>query len=260
MFKYIWHEFKEALNRKTTYLYIAGIFALCLIANAAVVGFRMIYGTNEGTYAYNLIEYATWCFIIPYYSCIFIADIAFGKTYPNPQIRNGLTAKLTRSLIYLSKLFVSIILAMMYLVVAFVFLIGLTTIFQMRDGNITSYSIVDFLNKMAIAIPLWIAGLAIAMMCLFMFEKRKMAFIWYFVITLVIPRLIMLLAAEPFRIDFFRFLRRYTISQNFSLIPYPADPARSVPLTIALGIIYTVVATVIGCIAYSRKTGTIEAE
>ena len=113
MFKYIWHEFKEALNRKTTYLYIAGIFALCLIANAAVVGFRMIYGTNEGTYAYNLIEYATWCFIIPYYSCIFIADIAFGKTYPNPQIRNGLTAKLTRSLIYLSKLFVSIILAMM---------------------------------------------------------------------------------------------------------------------------------------------------
>ena len=85
MGNYIVSEFKKATNRKLFYAYLIGIVALVLVANIAVVSFRLVYGYNDGTYAYNIIEYATWCFAIPYYSCILIADMAFGMTYPNPQ-------------------------------------------------------------------------------------------------------------------------------------------------------------------------------
>ena len=254
MFKYIIREFNSAIHRKYTYAYLLGILVLCIVANAAVVGFRMIYGTNEGTYAYNLMVYATWCFVIPYYTCIFIADMIFGKEYPNPLIKDKDTKNLSRVQIYLSKLIASIVLALVFAVITFVVLLITTSLFQINEGFVKGYEIKSFLNKMAIAIPLWIAGIAFGNMFLFVFENKKKAFIGFFVLVLVIPRLIMLFAAEPFKWALFKFLRTYTITQNFSLIPYPADPARNVPLTIALGIIYAVISTVVGIVVYKKKS------
>lgn len=253
MFKYISHELKNALHRKYTYYYVIGILALCVIANAAVVGFRMIYGTNEGTYAYNLMVYATWCFVIPYYSCIFISDMIFGKTYPNPMIKDKDTSSLSRTQIYFSKLIAQILLAVVFVAVAFVILLATTCLFQIKDGMVSGYEITDFLGKMALAVPLWIAGISMGNMFLFVHEKKKFAFIGYYVITLVIPRIIMFFAAEPFRWAFFRFLRTYTITQNFSLIPYPADPARNELLIVLLGVIFTVISSAIGCVYYNKK-------
>lgn len=254
MLNYICKEFKGALRRKYTYAYVVGILALCVIANAAVVGFRMIYGTNEGTYAYNLMVYATWCFVIPYYSCIIIADMIFGKTYPNPMIKDKDTNGLSRTQLYFSKMIAAILLAMVFVVIAFVFLLGTTALFQIRDGMVSGYEISDFLGKMMLAVPLWIAGISMGNMFLFMFEQKKKAFIGFFIVTLVIPRLIMFFAAEPFRWAAFRFLRKFTITQNFSLIPYPADPARSVPLTIAMGVIVTIVSSIVGCVYFNKKS------
>lgn len=253
MFQYMARDLKSALHRKHTYVYVIGIFAIVLIANIAVVAFRMIYGTNEGTYAYNIIEYATWCFIIPYYSCICIADLGFGKNYPNPQIKDKITKNMNRTSIYLSKLFTEIILAVMFLVIAFILLVAITTLFQFRDGTISIYSIKDFLSKMAIAIPLWFAGIAFGNMFLFIFEDKKKAYISFFILTLIIPRIIMFLAAEPLSIPFFKAIRTYLISQNFSLLPYPADPARNVPLTVISGLLYAIIASIIGIIFYKKK-------
>lgn len=253
MSKNIFLEFKKAISRKYSLMYVLCIAALVLIANIAVIAFRAIYGANEGTYAYNLVEYATWCFVLPYYTCIFIADIVFGKDYPNPLIRNGHTNRLNRTQMYLSKLVAALLLALVFVVIAVVALFAITSIFQISDGIVSWYSICDFLEKMVIAFPLWFAGVSFGLMFLFVFPKKKYAFIGFFVLTLAIPRLIMLLAAEPFKIPAFRLIRKYTITQNFSLIPYPADPARNVSLTVAVGLIYGVIATIIGCIYYNKK-------
>lgn len=253
MVNYIIRQFGAAMRRKYTYAYVIGILALCVVANAAVVGFRMIYGTNEGTYAYNLMVYATWCFVIPYYSCIFIADMIFGKEYPNPMIKDKDTKDLTRTQIYLSKFIASALLSIVFMVIAFVFLLLTTSLFQINEGMVKGYQITDFLGKMLLAVPLWIAGIAFGNMFLFIFENKKKAFIGFFVLVLIIPRAIMIFAAEPFKWAFFRLLRTYTITQNFSLIPYPADPARNVTLTIVLGFVYAIIATVTGIVAYNKK-------
>lgn len=243
----IFKEFNSAIKQKYTLIYLVCTVALVILANTAVVGFRLIYGDNEGTFAYNLLEYATWCFIIPYYSCIFISDIAFGKEYP---VQSHIEVSPLR--LYFTKLIVSILLAAVFLIAAFAFLIGITALFQIRDGGLQGYMIKGFTRKMVIAIPLWFAGVGIANMCLFTHRKKKFAFVSFAVITVVIPRLVMLFAAEPFRWAAFRTLRVYTITQNMSLIPYPADPSRNVPLTIALGIVYGIIAIAIGCISYLR--------
>lgn len=253
MVSYIAREWKRALKRRYTYAYVLGIFALCLLANIAVIAFRTIYGTNEGTYAYNLIEYATWCFVLPYYSCIFIADMGFGKGYPNPHIKDSLTKNLNRVQIYFSKLIAEILLAAVFLVISFVLLISITTLFQFRDGTISTYTILDFAEKMLYATPLWIAGISFGNMFLFLFEDKKKAYISFFVLTFLVERVIMQLAAEPLQLAPFKFIRTYLITQNFSLIPYPADPSRNISLTIALGFIYAAIAGIVGAIYYKKK-------
>ncbi|HOO27686.1 MAG TPA: hypothetical protein PLU43_04420 [Lachnospiraceae bacterium] len=253
MGSYIARELKKALKRRYTYAYVLGILILCLLANIAVMAFRTIYGTNEGTYAYNLIEYATWCFVLPYYSCIFIADMGFGKIYPNPHIKDNVTKNLSRTQIYLSKLITEVLLAIVFLVIAFILLISITALFQLRDRTICSYTIWDFTQKMVFATPLWIAGISFGNMFLFLFEDKRKAYVGFFILTFAVPRIIMQLAAEPLKLAPFKVIRTYLITQNFSLLPYPADPARNIPLTVALGFIYAAIASVIGAIVYNKK-------
>lgn len=246
-------EMNMAVKRKFTRWYALGIVALVLIANIAVVAFRIIYGANAGTYAYNLLEYATWCFVIPYYSCILIADIVFGNEAGYLEGAKEDSSKVARFKVYLSKLVTALALGAVYAVFAIIALVLITTLFQIRDARLSWYSISDFLGKFAIALPLWYAGVSFGMMFLFVFSKKRYAYIAYFVLTLLIPRVIMMFAAEPFLIHFFRIVRSYTLTQNFSLIPYPADPSRNVVLTIVLGLVYGTVSNVIGCIACSKK-------
>ena len=249
MIKDIFTEFNTAIKRKYTLVYLLSLAALVILANTAVVAFRVIYGDNEGTFAYNLLEYATWCFVIPYYSCIFISDIVFDKGLPAKSQESSVPFRL-----YITKLISSILLAAVFLVAAFAFLIGVTALFQISDGGLKSYMILSFTNKMVLAIPSWFGGICFANASLFIHSKKKNAFISYFIITLVIPRIIMFFAAEPFRIAAFRFLRKFTITQNISLIPYPADPSRSVPLTIALGLVYGLIACAVGIVFYAKKS------
>ena len=254
MIKYILAEFDTSLRRKSAYVYFAGIFALCIIANIAVIAFRGIYGTNEGTYAYNIMEYAAWSFIVAYLSCILIANTVFGSRYPVPEKEKGPDGELSRAQIYVGKLVASLMLALVFLVITFVVLVATTAAFHAGDDRtLDSEAIRIFCGKLFLSLPLFFAGISFAVMCLFVFEDKKKAFAGFYVITLFIPRLIIFLAGDSCNISFFKMLRTYTISQCFTLIPYPLNPDRNVPLMIALGFGYAVLSIVIGIIIYNKK-------
>ncbi len=247
------NELKQGLGRKLSRYYIIGIFALCILSNIAVMAFRSIYGSNEGTFAYNIMTYATWCFFIPYYSCIYIADIIFGSRYPylnNDAIQNNGQGPVK---VYLVKLFASILLALVFLAITLVCFIVITLLFHISEKSIRAYDIQDFLQKMTYAVPLWLAGIGMGNMFLFLFEKKRKAYIAYFLLVVVFERGVMFLAAEPLKLEPFRRLRTILITQQFSLIPYPADPARNIPLTVFLGFLYFAVSTIIGIAVYRKK-------
>ena len=248
MFAYISKDLKRAASSKLAKMYLIGTAALILIANIAVISFRFIYGSNEGTFAYNVFEYASWCFLIPYYSCILLGLMAFGKDYPDAK-KEGLVPWQ----MYIAKLIEAIALAIVFLVIAFVLLYVVTLLFHINEGAITRPIVKNFLNKAFLSLPLWFAGISFAIMFLFIIKNRLGAILGFAVVTVIIPQLIRIFSLDSFKFEFFRMIRRYTITQSFGLVPYPSYPERSVPLIVTIGIVYGVIAVIIGIIVYSKK-------
>lgn len=250
MIKYITRELQNVFRQKRTLITAIVIVALCFLANLAVMAFTLIYGSDrDGVLGSNVLAFATWVFVIPYYACILFADQVFG-TYPNPMIKDKITKNMSRTLIYVGKFFSALVLALAYMLLAFVFMLLSTRIFH---SDIAAYDISLFIENMLIAVPLWIAGISFGMMFLFIFENKKHAFIVYFVVVMIIPRIVMFFAAEPFSVSFLVTVRKILIDQSFGHIPYPADPNRNVTFIIAEGIVYTIISCIIGIIAFNKK-------
>lgn len=254
MGRYIINDFNRAMRSKWTRIYLIAGLALVLLANIAVVCFRFIYGSNEGTFAYNVFEYASWCFLIPYYSCIIIGDIAIGRNADRSAKRREEAAKeLKPWQYYISKLIIAIMLAICFFVAAFIALYVVTALFHINEGAISWPVIKLFLSKAAVALPLWFAGISFAIMFLMLFEKRILSYGYFAILVFVIPQCIRILSLDSVDLEFFRIIRRYTITQSFGLVPYPSYPERSVPLIVAIGLVYGLVATVAGIVLYGRK-------
>ena len=217
---YIGSEVKNALHKRYTLGYVVGIVVLCVLANLSMICFRSIYGMNDGSFAYNLIIFAEGVFVIPYYTCIVIADIVFGKEYPDPRIRDKSTIGLSRTKIYFGKLLAILILSFMLMLVAIVLFIGITFLFQFNDGTIDLLMIMDFLEKLVVALPLWIAGISIGNMFLFASRNKKRAFIGFFLLIILIPRVIMFLAAEPFVLPPFTWITKILITPEFNALQF----------------------------------------
>lgn len=249
MNKTIANGFLRAVRSKGAKYYLAGTLALILLANIAVICFRFIYGSNEGTFSYNVFEYASWCFLIPYYSCILIGMIVLGK-------RSGSSdddRSLNPALLYVSRLITAILLAALFLVAAFVLLYVITTLFHLDEGFVLWGIVKSFLQKAALALPLWFAGISFAMLFLQVCDKRVKAVLGFVVVTVIIPQAIRILSLDSFKFEVARTIRRYTITQSFGLLPYPAYPERSPALIVTLGLVYGFIALIIGVILFAKK-------
>lgn len=256
MGKYILNDFKRALRSKWTRVYLLAGLALVLLANIAVICFRFIYGSNEGTFSYNVFEYASWCFLIPYYSCIIIGDIAIGRNADRSARRPEQDViRLKPWQYYISKLIIAVMLAAFFFVAAFIALYAVTALFHINEGAIPWPVIKLFLSKAAVALPLWFAGISFAIMFLLLFEKRILSYGYFAILVFVFPQCIRIFSLDSFKFEFFRTIRRYTITQSFGLVPYPSYPERSVPLIVAIGLVYGLVATAIGLVVYIKKAG-----
>ncbi|MBD5464767.1 MAG: hypothetical protein HDR22_02940 [Lachnospiraceae bacterium] len=249
---YIVNEVTIALKKKGTYIYAAGIIILSLLANIAMVAFRSIYGMREGAFGANLIYFAQWCFIVPYYSTILIAEIIFGKECPNPKIRNKVTIGLSRAKLYFGKLLSELSISAVFLVAAIFCFIGITYIFMAADGSIEIWVVQDFCRAAATAIPLWITGIAIGNGLLFFFPRKRYAFVTFFGLLIALPRIIMFFAAEPFQLKFCQWLKEYLLlTPRFNELPYYAT--LNMPKIMILSSIYTLSFTALGLWAYYKK-------
>ncbi len=248
---YTAREAYRALKKKYSLWYLLAILVLCLLANIAMACFRSVYGMNDGSFSSNLIIFAEGAFVIPYYSCIFLADIVFGPEYPNPHIRDGYTRPLRRFQLYIGKVLGSLIVGVIMFVAAFVLLLVTTLLFGMGDGSIDSFTITDFLLKAAVALPLWIAGISFAYAFLYGSKDKKSAFIGFYVVVLLIPRLIILLASEKIHIPVFTRLVNYLITPQFQALQFYFT--MDIKKCVILGLTYSLIATVIGLTCFYKR-------
>lgn len=249
---YIADQVGHAIKRKGVYIYIALIVGLCVAANLSMLAFRTIYGINDGSYGYNLILFAEWCFVIPYYSTIFISHIVIGKACPNPRIKDKVTIGLTRAHLYFGQLLAELIVAAFFFLSAFVLFIGITYLFMFTDHSIDPWVILDFFQKCMIAIPLWVAGISIGHMFIYVFRKGRYAYVAFVGLVGILPRIIMFFSAEPFEIGVFAWIRDYVLlTPRFNEIPY--FYTLNVPLIVIVSIVYIAVSAAVGLWVYSKR-------
>ena len=206
---------------------------------------------NDGSFSGNLIIFAEGAFVIPYYSCIFLADIVFGAEYPNPHIRDGYTRPLRRWQLYLGKVLGSLIVGLVMFAAAFVLLILTTLLFGMGDGSIDTFTVTDFLLKAAVALPLWIAGISIGYAFLYGMANKKRAFAGFYLTVLVIPRLVILLASEKIHIPPFTGLVNILITPQFQALQFYFT--MDIKKCVILGLVYSVIATAVGMTCFYRR-------
>ncbi|MBO6111547.1 MAG: hypothetical protein J6P45_00665 [Lachnospiraceae bacterium] len=253
MIRYIQNELKQSLRRREAVFYLIGIIAACVLANLSIIAFRdMLYGTNDGTYAYNIIMFAGGFFWVPYYTMIFIADIVFGKTYPDPYLRNRANMGLRRYQMYFGKLITCYIVLLLYVAAAFVLFLGISFLFQMSAGEMEASVIRDFALDLVYAFPLFMTGITIANMFLFMFYDKRVAYAAYFGLVIVLERLIMIFGAEPFSIGGFKWIKdTLLITPQFTTLQFFAT--RNMPKILVTSIVYIAVSAVTGCICFLKK-------
>lgn len=240
------------MRKKGILYYLLSVAALCVMANVSMLAFRTIYGINDGSYGYNLLLFAEWCFVIPYYSTIFIVQIVFGKECPNPRIKNKVTIGLNRVHLYMGQFIAELITAACFLLAACVLFIGITYLFMFADHSIELWAIIDFLQKAVISVPLWVTGVAISHMLFYVCKKKRYAYGIFFGFIGIVPRVVMLFAAHPFEWKFMIWMRDYILlTPRFNELPY--FYTLNIPQIVVASTIYTVLACAVGIFVYNKK-------
>ncbi|MCR5746669.1 MAG: hypothetical protein K6G03_03085 [Lachnospiraceae bacterium] len=250
---YTLSETGKAIRSKEFKKYSLVILAVSVLANLSIIAFRdYVYGTNDGTYGYNIVMFAGGFFWMPYYATIFVANMVFGKTYPDPYIKDRITKNLKRTHIYLGKLIASLIILCIYAVMTFLVFIGVSTLFHLSSGSLSAGVIKDFGINIMCATPLLLAGVSIGMMMLFIFGNKLMAYIAFWCVTIVIPRIVMILGAEPVSIGLCKFIKdKILITPQFTTLQFFAS--RNVPQIIVSSVIYIILTAMIGIIVFNRR-------
>ncbi len=253
MFRYICSEFLRTIRSKYFLKIVIVIIAVSVLANLTMIAFRdYVYGVNDGTYGYNLIMFAGGFFWLPYYTTIFISDMVLGETYPNPFIKDRITKRLRRSYLYIGKLITAWLDLIIIVILSFIIFIGISTLFQLSTGSLSGAVVVDFAVNILLATPLFAAGCSIGMMCLFMKEKKTGAFLIFWVLTIVIPRCVMLLGAEPLSIEVFKFIKdKILLTPQFTTLQFYAS--RNVPQILISSTVYIIISTLLGGLTFCRK-------
>ncbi|MCR5774450.1 MAG: ABC transporter permease [Lachnospiraceae bacterium] len=253
MFRYIYTEFFKTIRSKYSIKFILAIVATFVLANLAMIAFRdYVYGTNDGTYGYNIIMFAGGFFWMPYYVTIFISDMVFGETYPDPFIKDRITKRLRRPHLYIGKLLTTFLMLIFYVAFAFIAFIGISTLFQLSTGTLSGAVVKDFAVNVMCAVPLLAAGCSLGMMALFCFERKLWAFVTFWVITIVVPRIVMLLGAEPISIALFKTIKdKVLLTPQFTTLQFFAS--RDVPQILISSAVYIIVSTLIGGYVFCRK-------
>ncbi|MCR5626176.1 MAG: hypothetical protein K6F99_02550 [Lachnospiraceae bacterium] len=252
MVYYIFNELKAAIKRRLAVNYLICIVVGCLLANLSISVFReLLYGVNDGTYAYNLIMFAKGFFWIPYYTCIFLADIVFGETYPDKKLRNRSTVGLNPTQRYLGKFTAEIILLLIYTIITAALFLAVTALFQIHDGTIDKMVVIDFIQNVCYAFPLLMTGVSFGNMFLFMFKDKRKAYLFFIIFVILIPRLIMLLCTDGVGWTFLIPIREILITPQFQNLQFYAT--LDIPKIIISSVIYIILSCTIGCISFNKK-------
>lgn len=175
MLNYIRAELYKVLHRKYPYITLA---VFLLLESLMVAGYAFhnshSYPTPFGGAIIMILEFGA----IGTCMCLLTGDMVFAGQYKNSTLKNEVSFGLSRTRIYLGKLAVMTLMSIAFMVVMLGYFMGLCAVILPHEGpaGFYFYTVADALiivgYFLAVCLPLWLGGQAVACMCLFLVHSE----------------------------------------------------------------------------------------
>ena len=187
MINYLRSEIYRNLRLKGNYLFILGAIAFVVFLN----GVLWMFGNTDVSFSYNNTKFAFSSLYasmkIPMYLCICVVSLIFGQEYKNNTLKNTISFGISRSAIYLCKLLMTLV----YALIAAVFVISafIISAYILLENSGIEY-LTTLIKAIIASMPLLLIALTIANCFYFITDKEMSAIGYWVTIIVIIPSLL----------------------------------------------------------------------
>ncbi len=247
MVNYIRAEFYKVLHRKYTYW-----FLLTMLAGAGLLVAGWVYTNANG----NDIGFASGAGILSailsvgVYCTLLTGDLVFSDQYKFNTLKNEVSYGIPRARIYLCKLFVSCVVALIACVIIVGFYVALCWVFLPHDPALDGEVMRHIGFTVLSALPLWLGSQAVSMLCLVLFKSSTVASFAFVGVAMLVPEALKLLAMLINPV--FMKVREFLLTTPFETMGKVNDWSFFV-LCLAIGAGWFAVSTLLGVIALNKR-------
>lgn len=196
MLNYVRAEIYKLLHRPYTFIALG---VMLLLEGLLVSGFVFVNsGGGHSTFANNVLMVTTLG-SIGFCTCLITGDIVFAGQYKNSTLKNEVSFGLSRTRVYLGKFLAQTVLSLAYMVIMVAFYVAACWLFLYQDpeADLKAMQIIGYF--LAVGIPLWIGGQAVACMCQFLINGDMAASFVYVGIVFVLEGVLEIVRALSYR-------------------------------------------------------------
>lgn len=248
MRNYIKAELYRNLNRVYFWCF-TGLIAL--VAISGNLGFAYMNKKFNSQISFgDLFEIGTMMLVVPMFISIAFVEMIASEEQKNLTLKNAIATGLSRTKMYLGKVVAAVTLAFLSATIILMAFFGSGAFLL---GNVTTASstvIMAFLMRMGAALPLWIAGIALAMVLSFMIPNNTMFAITYVGILTMLDTVLFILGKLVHEV--FDVLYRWTLMTQMDIIIDVNVPATSLIEPMLVGGVQTILLIVIGIIVVKK--------
>ncbi|MGL5066317.1 MAG: hypothetical protein ACRC6T_00615 [Sarcina sp.] len=193
MINYMRSEIYRNLRAKGNYIFPFVLISLVILLNVVLWGCNQIeagfpYATTKFAFS-NLYGSLQFLMIL----CCFIGGLIFGQEYKNQTLKNAISFGISKSIIYLTKLLLSVIYSLIVAVLVLVAFIG-SAYLLLENSGVEHLNIL--ITAIATTIPIFLFCLTLINCASFFIEREGSIYVFFGVIVAVIPSIIAMLGQK----------------------------------------------------------------
>ena len=233
-----------------SYVYLTLLF--CLLGEGLLLlGYWLTWSWGNGTVTFaNTASMVTLLLAVGMYATIVTGDMVFSDQYKNNTLKNEVSYGVDRTLIYLGKFSTALLTALVAAIIMLAFYLGgCWLLFPHGIEDVPALAVIGYC--LVGALPLWIGSQAVAMVCYFLVRNSTAAAFAAIGILAVVPSVLQVLGILIHPV--FGDIRQFFPSVMLGVLPNVAFDWSYVGMCWASGLLWTLLATVLGVVLFRKK-------
>ena len=233
-----------------SYFYLTLLF--CLLGEGLLLlGYWLTWSWGNGTVTFaNTASMVTLLLAVGMYATIVTGDMVFSDQYKNNTLKNEVSYGVDRTLIYLGKFSTALLTALVAAIIMLAFYLGgCWLLFPHGIEDVPALAVIGYC--LVGALPLWIGSQAVAMVCYFLVRNSTAAAFAAIGILAVVPSVLQVLGILIHPV--FGDIRQFFPAVMLDALSTQAFNWNYVGMCWASGLLWTLLATVLGVILFRKK-------